>query len=606
MTAAMGGQGGGGRDGLEPRGGGGTGTGGSSGANTGAVGGAAADAGQAGEPTTAGEGGTAGSAGSPPRRDCSDDAACSPFSTEPECLDCRQPEIAVGAERSCLLEWDGAVRCWGANISFGVSDIVRVGGLVPPEGEFQSLALSNEASCALGLTGKIQCWGVWYDSYDGFSVTPPSGAFVALAAPALGVCGLQASGDIVCTDGAHEGPFRSVSAYGALSVDGDALWWGEETTTGPFSKIAAGIGHVCAIRTNASLQCWGYDEHGQASPPSGEFEDITVGERHSCGIRADGALSCWGAANLIEAPSGTYARVAAGATHTCALGFDGKVACWGAPGFELHPPWDLAAEPDVFTKISVAGEARYATELGYWAPGHPGGCGIEPSGTLKCFAAAAGEPDGQFVQVSAGQDYACAIRMDGALVCWGDITITPEEPPLQTYSHVSAGLGSVCAVRTSGELECWNGGRFDVSPPGPPPAGVFTQVALQSSFEDDEERVQVWGCALAVSGDAHCWRGGSWMVTGPFVQVATGIAGRACGLAADGSVTCWTGSDDVTVVSGSCSKIGMQRRDLRCLSTDGTIEGLPGDVFTDMSVGGDFTCGLLESGHIRCSGSRVR
>lgn len=87
---------------------------------------------------------------------------------------------------------------------------------------------------------------------------------------------------------------------------------------GPFSGIATGAHHTCGLRSDETVVCWGYDLEKAAridgtdtgvnapgmeflfntrrsEPPEGErFTAITAGSFHTCGLRQDGGVSCWG------------------------------------------------------------------------------------------------------------------------------------------------------------------------------------------------------------------------------------------------------------------------------------------------------------------------
>ena len=53
--------------------------------------------------------------------------------------------------------------------------------------------------------------------------------------------------------------------------------------------------HTCALRSNGSAICWGWNEYGQASPPEGEqFVSVSSGTVHTCALRPDGSVACWG------------------------------------------------------------------------------------------------------------------------------------------------------------------------------------------------------------------------------------------------------------------------------------------------------------------------
>ncbi|MBK6847393.1 MAG: hypothetical protein IPG96_07565 [Proteobacteria bacterium] len=65
-------------------------------------------------------------------------------------------------------------------------------------------------------------------------------------------------------------------------------------------------------------------------------------------------------------------------------------------------------------------------------------------------------PPGEFSSVSAGNGYACGVRTNGTLACWGSDTYGKAAAPLGgTFSSVSAGNQHTCAVRSTGTVTCW-------------------------------------------------------------------------------------------------------------------------------------------------------
>ena len=48
------------------------------------------------------------------------------------------------------------------------------------------------------------------------------------------------------------------------------------------------------VRTDGSVECWGSNEDGEATPPEGEFASVSAGGYHTCGVRTDGSVECWG------------------------------------------------------------------------------------------------------------------------------------------------------------------------------------------------------------------------------------------------------------------------------------------------------------------------
>jgi len=99
---------------------------------------------------------------------------------------------------------------------------------------------------------------------------------------------------------------------------------------------------------------------------------------------------------------------------------------------------------------------------------------------------------GAFAQVSAGAYHTCAVRTDGALVCWGRGDYGQSTPPLGTFSQVSAGGYFTCGVRTDGTLACW---AYDYYGQSTPPVGAFTQVSAGFNHT----------CAVRTDGALACW-----------------------------------------------------------------------------------------------------
>ena len=98
-----------------------------------------------------------------------------------------------------------------------------------------------------------------------------------------------------------------------------------------FASVSAGAAYTCGLRRDGSVQCWGDDVVGEATPPPGEFASVSAGRLHTCGVRADGSVQCWGADydGQTTPPPGEFASVSAGRDHTCGLRPDGSVECWG-------------------------------------------------------------------------------------------------------------------------------------------------------------------------------------------------------------------------------------------------------------------------------------
>jgi len=42
------------------------------------------------------------------------------------------------------------------------------------------------------------------------------------------------------------------------------------------------------------VECWGWNDVSQSTPPSGAFQSVSGGRYHTCGVRSTGSVECWG------------------------------------------------------------------------------------------------------------------------------------------------------------------------------------------------------------------------------------------------------------------------------------------------------------------------
>src|SRR4030095_15816824 len=116
-----------------------------------------------------------------------------------------------------------------------------------------------------------------------------------------------------------------------------------------------------AVQNNGSVQCWGKDDQGEASPPAGAFSQLSAGHLHTCGVKSNGQVWCWGEnADGQIGPGvvgGAYPRVAAGGAHSCAIRDTGILNCWGADDEnQASPP------PGAFNRRSISARDNYTCE----------------------------------------------------------------------------------------------------------------------------------------------------------------------------------------------------------------------------------------------------
>lgn len=84
--------------------------------------------------------------------------------------------------------------------------------------------------------------------------------------------------------------------------------------------------------------------------------------------------------------------------------------------------------------------------------------------------------DAGFVALTAGWDYSCGLRGNGAITCWGADSYGQAEAPAGRFVAVSARYYHSCGVRANHTVVCW--GQNEYGQADPPP-GAFTSLAAR-------------------------------------------------------------------------------------------------------------------------------
>src|SRR5262249_27454256 len=125
------------------------------------------------------------------------------------------------------------------------------------------------------------------------------------------------------------------------------------------TNVTAGLSHTCALRSNGTVACWGFNARGQAGNGTTTTPQLTpvdvqgltdaveiqAGDFFNSARRATGGVVCWGDTDLGQLGDGTTGvdrltpvavqgvstaiAIAAGDEHACALLSGGSVVCWG-------------------------------------------------------------------------------------------------------------------------------------------------------------------------------------------------------------------------------------------------------------------------------------
>jgi alpha-tubulin suppressor-like RCC1 family protein len=355
--------------------------------------------------------------------------------------------VAAGDYHTCALLKNGTVSCWGQNEFGQLGDPTTEGGTAGNPGGSSALPTPTVVA---GLAGVTQ-----------------------IATGAYFTCALLTDRTVSCW-GDNE--------YGELGNAVDIGTFNPTATPTPVagltgvSQIAAGGDHTCALLTDRTVTCWGWNAHGELGNPTNattdnanpsptavagltEVTQITAGVDHTCALLTDHTVSCWGNnyfgelgnptnteenQTSIASPTPTavggltgVTRVVAGDYHTCAVLADGSLTCWGHNYFGELGNSDTTGFVHS-TPTPVAGLIGATTQV---AGGYTHTCALQSNATVACwgenYTGELGYSTANFDQthhqtptvianltgvagITAGYYHSCAPLTNGTVVCWGD------------------------------------------------------------------------------------------------------------------------------------------------------------------------------------------
>ena len=293
-------------------------------------------------------------------------------------------------DASCIVKSDGSLWCWGTNGcgSLGVTgaQFEAAPVAIPRDGlgsGVKSVSLGWGTTCAVQQSGAAACWGNPLPSdvsscSEMPTPTPIAGLPSNISAIAVGY-------DHAC----------------ALSADESAWCWGANTagqlgdgttvdhsTAAPVIGLTSGVtaistGHSdsCALKSDGSLWCWGWNNYGELGDDGG----VWCWGYNGAGVLGDGTAE---PTRLVPVPVQLALGakvVAAGYSHTCAIATDGSVWCWGDNrtgqlGRETEPcDADLCSNPIPTVVSGLPSEVIAITAAYLWT------CAIDRDGAVWCW-----------------------------------------------------------------------------------------------------------------------------------------------------------------------------------------------------------------------------
>ena len=282
-------------------------------------------------------------------------------------------QVATAYESTCARKADGSLWCWGRNLYGQAGDGTTTPKSTPIPvtslgNSVAEVAVSDWVTCARKTDGTLWCFG--YNSGgevgDGTTDSPklaPTqvnalGNTVRRIAAQDDVYAIRADGSLWSWGVNYFGELGNSTPNGMVGgTPGQVLVIGNTVV-----EVAAGDSGACARKADGSLWCWGNNTFGdcgdgtQTSPRTSPVEvvnfttgalQVAKGHGHGCAIKTGASLWCWGLDNEGQlgngATSNNYfsspihataitdpvAQVVTGGNTTCVLKTDGTVWCFG-------------------------------------------------------------------------------------------------------------------------------------------------------------------------------------------------------------------------------------------------------------------------------------
>ncbi|MEK2688323.1 Ig-like domain-containing protein [Bdellovibrio sp. GT3] len=502
--------------------------------------------------------------------------------------------------------------------------------------KFTSISASTGNTCGILSDKSMKCWGRNQNGQVGDGTTTQRSSPTTVSGGITWAQVATSQSWACAISDAAASPASALYCWGAANSFGKS---GVNSSTTPlliddtntYQKVSLGNNHGCAIRTDGTLICWGFNSSGQVGDAStssvsvakvidspNKYQDISLGYIHTCGVTTTNLLRCWGendfkrlgnnsttdSTSPISILSTTaFNKVAAGNEHTCAISTTGQLYCWGNNNF------------------GAAGSTSPATLKGYPYQ--------MDNGVV-------------YTSVTAGYQYSCGITSTNVLKCWGNgaygmlplgrlrpaLNSATSGAPIVIDSGVNYAQASVsfvgltspniltgisaCALTTNGMLKCWgsnlygelaNGANSYPSAPVTIDQGATYNSVTASSYISNFAPAN---CGITSAGKLKCWGhnengnlGDGGFTSQPyprFIDSANNYSKismgtkSTCAIRSDGKLYCWG-----TGYLGNGSS-----------STKNTPQAIDSSsTYSDVSVGDDMhTCGLTGT-TIKCWGLNI-
>lgn len=544
--------------------------------------------------------------------------------------------VGVGVFHVCASDAGGALRCWGNNnngqVGNGSTSSTPV--TAPATVGFGSNAVLGvlgglSHTCALSAEG-LHCWGADGQGQLGNGTTltaDQTAPSLALLPPFV--------------DSVQIAPFTFANVETASTFQrGRILDVGLNHScmvvpAGSFVNVAGSAtsdGPSASRVGTTGVACWGQNSFGQLGTgtnttqtrprfvtglPAGP-KAVATGANHSCALFANGTVRCWGANTYGQLGDGTTTHrstpvevaglsnviaITAGDEHTCALLADGKMRCWGR-----QDDFRLGRGEFLTGGVSPTGAQSSPLTVRRCSCG----CDCDDGGTSHSNWESQLADADQFVAISAGGAYTCALRVDGTGWCWGRNTrgqagrpgrVGGELLPLDydvvrfaksvelegaavALTSISAGDAHTCSMSVWSSVLCWGDNTSYQTYPSAPTTAQECRGSGQNAF------------CRAMSNDARIWKPHAVAAGGDTSCVLTNTESSFS------VARCWGANGDAQAGAPETSSnvVSPQSIGRNFIPFDDTTFSILPDRFTRVVPSTRRSCALEWTGEVRCWG----
>ncbi|MFG1486208.1 hypothetical protein ABMA77_09060 [Halobacteriovorax sp. RZ-1] len=525
-------------------------------------------------------------------------------------------ELSLSNNFSCGITTNAKLYCWGSGTwgrhGDGTTNDNYYPSIVEASKTWKDVVVANRDVCAIDSTDDLYCWGNTYTSTP--ALMPGGLKWKSIASTrGLHICGITNTDDLYCWGD---------NSYGQIGIGDNTTLTPNPTQVTPGTKykfVSVGYRFTCAITSTDLTYCWGEGVAGQLGDGNSAdtyspslvlgghtFTKVDISRYHACGLTDGSEVYCWGGGtpatsgalgNGLGAASASPVKVSGsqtwvdigiqGQSFSCGIDNTNTMYCWGSNGY------------------GVLGNGNTTNQL-------------TPDLVVGSYS---------WSKVRMARFNICAITTSNEAYCWGDYWpyggiangindggyyVPKKVPGNLDWKFISSDYENFCGIISNDDLYCVGGDVDGQLGDGGANTSQYTPVLVSGGHKwISVTSTYSTTCGVTTTNDAYCWgenslgQAGSGDATAAFTTPNLVVGGHSwlkvnnnqsstCGLRTDGAAYCW-GSNRFGQLGN-----GVTTGDATPFPTPVAVSG--GHIFSDISVGNNFACGLTTGNDIYCWG----